>query len=259
MSENAVIWKKDGPVALITINRPDKRNCINQDVIEGMHTAFDELGADPEVKVIMTTGAGDASWMAGFDMNYLKGMYEGKYRTERCPELYYKVRHSPKATIAVVNGYCLGGAISMVCIHDMAIASDQAKFGLPEIFRGGVARYALAAIFSAVPKTYAMEMTLTGSNWDGYKAERTGLVNLCVPHAQLMEKAYEMGNLIGKWDAKAIDYNKRSAYRLLDVLNYEQRVDVNLMSHYDHHVHSEGGMRQGVEDMLAGKGLKATF
>lgn len=259
MDDQDVVWNKIGPVALIQINRPEKRNAISKGVIDGMHQAFDELGADPEVKVIMTTGAGDVAWMAGFDLSYLRLLMLGEYDKDRCPQLYFKIRNSPKITIAVVNGYCLGGAISMLVAHDMAIASDQAKFGLPEIYRGGVARYALAAIFSAVPKTYAMEMTLTGMNWDAYKAERTGLVNQVVPHAQLLDKSYEMANYISKWESSALAYNKRAGYRILDQLSYQQRVDINQLSHEEHNTVSPrgGGFLGGVEDMLAGKGVRA--
>lgn len=258
MEEREVTWSKKGPVALIEVNRPEKRNAISRAVLEGMHEAFDELDQDPDIKVVMTKGSGDVAWMAGFDLNYLRSAFLGNEDNHLCTRLYFKIRNSPKITIAVVNGYCLGGAISVLVAHDMAIASDRAKFGLPEIYRGGVARYALAAIFSAVPKTYAFEMTMTGLNWDAYKAERTGLVNQVVPHDQLLDKSYEFANYIAQWESTALSHNKRAGYRILDQLSYEQRVEINELSHEEHNLVSKGqGFQKGVDDMLAGKGTKA--
>lgn len=257
MREEAIRWTKHGPVALIHINRPEKRNAISKGVIDGLHSAFDELGADPEVKVIMTTGAGDIAWSAGFDLNYLREMLVSREETQRCPDLYFKIRNSPKVTIAVVNGYCLGGALSIMVAHDLAIASDRAKFGLPEIYRAGVPRYALAAVLSCVPKVYGLEMTLTGLNWDAHKAERAGLVNQVVAHEQLMEKAMELANHIARWDSLALTYNKRAAYQILDQLTYEQRVAVNELVDLKYNSVAGRGFLGGVEEMLEGKGEKA--
>lgn len=257
MEEQAIRCVKNGPVALLYINRPEKRNAISKGVIDGLHDAFDDLSRDPGIKVIMTTGAGDVAWSSGFDLSYLRLLLLKKEEAQRCPDLYFKIRSSPKVTIALVNGYCLGGALSIMVAHDMAIASDQAKFGLPEIYRAGVPRYALAAVISCVPKTYALEMTLTGLNWDACKAERTGLVNQVVPHDQLLEKANEMADHIARWDSLALTYNKRATYEILDQQTYEQRVTVNELIDIKYNALAGRGFLGGVEDMIEGKGEKA--
>lgn len=257
MEEEAIRCVRNGPVALLYINRPEKRNAISKGVIDGLHDAFDELGRDPEVKVIMTTGTGDTAWSAGFDLSYLRLLLLKKEEAQRCPDLYLKIRNSPKVTIAMVNGYCLGGALSLLVAHDMAIASDQAKFGLPEIYRAGVPRYALAAVVSCVPKTHALEMTLTGLNWDAHKAESRGLINQVVPHAQLLEKANEMASHIARWDSLALTYNKRATYEILDQQTYEQRLRVNELVDIKYNALAGRGFLGGVEDMIEGKGEKA--
>lgn len=259
MANDAVLVRKEGAVALITINRPEKRNCISEGVLEGLHSAFDELGADPDIKVIVTTGAGDVAWMAGFDGNYLKKMVEGEADPDRCPQLYYKIRKSPKIAIAAVNGYCLGGAISIVISHDLVVASDNAKFGLPEVFRGFVPRYAVGPICEAVPKNLAMEMTITGANWDAYRAERFGLANMVVPHAQLMEKAMAFANDIARWDGKTLAYCKKAVYQVTDQLTFEQRINVCQFIADEATLHSDAEIKAGINDLASGKGLKATF
>src|SRR6266705_6668957 len=147
-----ILVEKRGAVARITINRPDKRNALSRDTIREMLAVFEELRSDDSIAVVLTTGAGDISYCAGRDLSEFPtegGKNRGTDRRAE-PRAYHVaevIRTFPKVTIAVVNGYCLGAGITLLLPHDLAIASDKAQFGLPEIMRGFLPYPIIATMF----------------------------------------------------------------------------------------------------------------
>src|ERR1051325_4162654 len=174
-------------VAKITINRAEKRNALSRDVIRELLAVFDELRHDDAIAVVLTTGAGDIAYCAGRDLSEFPtegGRTRGTDRRSE-PRAYHLaevIRTFPKVTIAAVNGYCLGGGITILLPHDLAIASDKAQFGLPEIMRGFLPYPIVATIFrTLIPTKLAFELILTGKNWDAKKSMEAGLIKLVVP------------------------------------------------------------------------------
>jgi len=184
-------------VAKITINRAEKRNALSRDVIRELLAVFDELRHDDAIAVVLTTGAGDVAYCAGRDLSEFPtegGKNRGKDRRAE-PRAYHVaevIRTFPKVTVAVVNGFCLGAGITLLLPHDLAIASDRAQFGLPEIMRGFLPYPIIATMFKTlIPTKFAFEMILTGKNWDAQRSMAAGLINRVVPHEQLQDKAWD--------------------------------------------------------------------
>lgn len=197
-------------VATVTLNRPDKRNAMNPTLHTEMTELLEQLRYDDSVKVVVITGAGN-SFCAGMDLKEFFVELRDKPReydhiTRLAVEWRYRtLRYHPKIMIAMINGYCFGGAFSIVEGCDLAIAADEATFGLSEInfkmFPGGSVSKALANLLS--PRD-ALWYGLTGYNFDGREAARIGFVNRSVPLASLREATMKVARDIAGKDAIAL-------------------------------------------------------
>jgi enoyl-CoA hydratase/carnithine racemase len=251
-STPVILYEKKGAVANITINRPEKRNCLNRQVFVEMLAALRDAEKDRNIKVITTTGSGDIAWSAGFDFDYLHSMFGGDVLIpdELGLEADELIRNIPKVTMAVVNGFALGGAFTVLTAHDLIIASDKAQIGQPEIFRGFPARYAIAAAFWHLPSKVAMEVVLTGRNLSAAEAHTYGLVNRVVPHAELRKAAQAWAEEIGQYDLMTLAYSKKAGYDSLDCPTYLQAIRHNIMIQ-DLHGKANPNVAKGLEEMRA--------
>jgi enoyl-CoA hydratase/carnithine racemase len=234
-----LIVEKRGAVAKITINRPDKRNALSRDTIREMLAAFEELRNDDSVAVVLTSGTGDIAYCAGRDLSEFP-TEGGQSTAERriLPRAYHVaevIRTFPKVTIAVVNGFCLGGGITILLPHDLAIASDKAQFGLPEIMRGFLPYPIVATIFRAlIPTKLAFELILTGKNWDAKKSMEAGLINRVVPHHELHEAAWQWGNEIAKFDKTTLKYCKMAAHASMEAASVPAAAEIAWLMQEEH-------------------------
>jgi enoyl-CoA hydratase len=199
-SYETVLLDRRDRVAVITINRPEKRNALNiQTRAEGA-AILDELRADDSVRVVVITGAGDKAFIAGADIAEFAGrtaISQREIMLER--GLFNAVDTFPKPIIAMVNGYCLGGGCEVALACDIRVASETASFGQPEInlgiIPGGGGTQRLPRL---VGEGKAMEMILTGEIIDAQTAFNVGLVNHVVPADQLEIKTMEIANRIAE-------------------------------------------------------------
>jgi enoyl-CoA hydratase len=187
-------------VALITINRPEKRNALNIKTREEGAAAFEELRADDTVRVVVITGAGDKAFVAGADIGEFEGRTAVTQRDVMTGRsLFTAIDTFPKPVIAMVNGYCLGGGCELALACDLRIASDKASFGQPEInlgiIPGGGGTQRLTHL---VGEGKAMELILTGDIIDAQTAYSIGLVNAVVPADQLEAKTMEVAGRIAE-------------------------------------------------------------
>ena len=181
-------------VATITVNRPDKLNALNDATIAELGQAIDEARARADVGGIVLTGAGRA-FVAGADISELAAQRpsDAKDRARRGQEVFRRFETSPKPTVAAVNGFALGGGCELAMACHVRIASEQAKFGQPEVKLGIVPGYGgTQRLPRLVGKGRALQLLLTGEMVDAEEAFRIGLVNKVVPAAELMTAAEGM-------------------------------------------------------------------
>ena len=196
----SILVERRERVAVLTINRPEKRNALNiQTRAEGA-AALNELGADDNVRVVVITGAGDKAFIAGADIAEFAertAITQREVMLER--GLFNAFDTFPKPVIAMVNGYCLGGGCEVALACDIRVASDKASFGQPEInlgiIPGGGGTQRLTRL---VGEGKAMEMILSGEIINAEEAFRIGLVNHVVPADQLEAKTMEIANRIAE-------------------------------------------------------------
>jgi len=203
---------RQGRVAIITINRPDKRNALNIKTREEGAALLDQLRDDDSVGVVVFTGAGDKAFVAGADIGEFAGrtaITQREVMTAR--SLFTAIDTFPKPVIAMINGYCLGGGCELALACDIRIASQNASFGQPEInlgiIPGGGGTQRLTRL---VGEGKAMEMILTGEIIDANTAFAIGLVNHVVPADQLQTKTLEIASRIADKSPIALQLAKEA-------------------------------------------------
>ena len=190
-SEAVVQCTVDDQIAVVTINRPQARNAINQAVAAGMAATFDELDERKDVQVIVLTGAG-GTFCAGMD---LKGFLAGEDPTTGGRGFAGIVERPPaKPVIAAVEGYALAGGFEVALSCDLIVASEDASFGLPEVTRGLVAAAGgLLRLPRRIPYHLAMEIALTGHRLPADQLHQAGLINRLVPAGEALAAAQRTG------------------------------------------------------------------
>ncbi len=206
MSEPVLTDVSDG-VAVITINRPEARNAVNGAVARAMAAAIDDLEARTDVRVFILTGAG-GTFSAGMD---LKGFLSGDAPIVAGRGFGGIAQRPPvKPVIAAVEGYALAGGFELVLACDLVVASDQAKFGLPEVRRGLVAGAGgLLRLPQRIPYHLAMEIALTGGHFSAEHLRAAGLVNAVVPAGEALARARELALRIAQNAPLALAASKR--------------------------------------------------
>ncbi len=211
-SFQSIIVEKRGAVALLTINRPDKLNALNQSVHREGVAALDELRKDDTIRVLVITGAGEKSFIAGADIREFEGQTPVTQRNLFNEKTFFNSLESfPKPVIAMINGFCLGGGNELAMACDIRIASENARFAQPEINLGimcgggGTQR-----LTNLIGEGRAMEMVLTGDMIDAERAHRFGLVNHIYPIAELEAKTFELAEKIAEKAPIALQLSKEA-------------------------------------------------
>jgi enoyl-CoA hydratase len=190
---------KDG-IFIITVNRPDKLNALNRTVISELGAAIDEVYTNTNIRAAIITGSGAKAFVAGADIsefNELDGP-GGKALAQTGQDVVFsKLENCLKPVIAAVNGFALGGGCELAMACHIRIASDNAKFGQPEVNLGLIPGYGgTQRLTHLVGKGKAMELMLTGNMIGAAEAEKLGLVNLVTTPDELLSKTMEMANTI---------------------------------------------------------------
>jgi enoyl-CoA hydratase len=204
--------EKRGAVAVLTINRPDKLNALNSKVHAEGVAALDELRRDESARVLVITGAGEKSFIAGADIGEFAGQTPVTERNiffER--SLFNSLDTFPKPVIAMINGFCLGGGNELAMACDLRVATEKARFGQPEInlgiIPGGGGTQRLTKL---IGETKAMELILTGDMIDAQTALNLGLVNYVYAPEELEVRTMELANKIAEKSPIALQLAKEA-------------------------------------------------
>ena len=204
--ENLLTSAENG-VLTITINRPDKLNALNKKTVSEIGEAIKAAKEDETVKAIIITGAGPKSFVAGADIAEFVGLSveQGKALAKAGQDVFKSIETCPKPVIAAVNGFALGGGCELSMACHLRIASDNAKFGQPEVNLGLIAGYGgTQRLIQYIGKTKAAELHMTADMITAEQALNLGLVNYVVSQDQLMAKSLEIIEKIKSKSPKAI-------------------------------------------------------
>jgi enoyl-CoA hydratase/carnithine racemase len=222
MSENAVLFETRGSAFWITINRPEKRNAINADVVAGIAEGFTRADADANVRAIVLTGAGDKAFCAGGDLQPGAGfVFDHAKPNQAYADLLRQAVGASLPTIARVNGLCMAGGMGLLAMTDMAVASETALFGLPEVKVGVFPMQVLSLLQRLAPPRIVREWCLTGEPFDARTAQTWGLVNHVAPADTLDEKINGLVARLADKSPTAIRHGKY-AMRALAAMSFEE-------------------------------------
>jgi enoyl-CoA hydratase/carnithine racemase len=240
MAEKKLVLEKISEsegVAWLTFNRPEKKNALSRALMAELIDILKALRENDKIRCIVTTGAGD-SYCSGLDLYDLRDTWKRKRRWFEggsTVEIVTLLRNCPQITIAAINGYCLGGGLAVINGHDLAVAADTAKLGMPEIIRGSFGATATSTLFHAgIPFKKAFYVQLTGRNLSGEEAERVGLVSKVVPEKELIPFVNELAREIASRHPVPLEHAKIAAYMEMDMeFNMALKTD-DLVSHRMH-------------------------
>jgi enoyl-CoA hydratase len=216
----AVLYDAADGLARITIDRPDRRNAINPEVVRGIAEALDRAEGDGEVKVVVLTGSGDKAFCAGGDlggMSEANGKVGEHFMRAEVGDLFTKMRESKLPIVARVNGHALAGGFGLMLACDLVVAADDAHIGTPEV-NIVLWPFMISAIIQRdVPRKVALEMMLTGRRMPVSEGERWGFVNKVVPRDELDAAVTDLTNELASKSPLIVGLGKRSFYRAEDM------------------------------------------
>ncbi|TWB51453.1 p-hydroxycinnamoyl CoA hydratase/lyase [Nitrospirillum viridazoti] len=250
-------------IAWVTFNRPDKRNAMSPTLNRDMVDVLETLELDADAQVVVLTGAGDA-WTAGMDLKeYFREIDAGpeilqeKVRRDASTWQWRLLRFYTKPTIAMVNGWCFGGAFSPLVACDLAICADEAVFGLSEINWGiPPGNLVSKALADTIGHRAALHLIMTGETFTGQEAARMGLVNKSVPRDQLREEVTKLAQVLLAKNPVVLRAAKNGFKRCRE-LTWEQNEDY-LYAKLDQAQlrDPEKGREQGLKQFLDDKSIK---
>lgn len=214
----------------ITINRPDKLNALNQQVMADLDHVMNEVYLNPDIKSAIITGAGPKAFVAGADISEFSGasVEEGKALATKGQNIFFKIERSPKPVVACVNGFALGGGCELAMSCHFRLASENAKFGQPEVNLGLIPGYGgTQRLVQLIGKGRALELLMSAGMIDANIALQLGLVNYVVPQEELLTKAKSILELINTKAPVAIAKCIESANAVFDETKDGYTVEVN--------------------------------
>lgn len=213
MSYQNLLFEVKKTVAVVTINRPDKLNALNNQTVKELNELFSEMKNNDEISVVILTGAGEKAFVAGadiFELNKLD-LLSGKEFSENGQEVFNLIENLDKPVIAAVNGYALGGGCELSLACHIRLASEKAKFGQPEVNLGIIPGYGgTQRLARLINSGRALEYILTGDMIDANEAYRIGLVSKVFAPEELLPKAIEMAEKISSKGQVAVKMSVRA-------------------------------------------------
>ena len=220
MSFDNLLLEHDGPVAIVTINRPAVLNALDTPTTDELRRAILQLKHDTAVRVVIITGAGEKAFIAGADINELAALTptQGKEHAQRGQHVLDLLENMGKPVIAAINGFCLGGGCELAMACTLRIAADSARIGQPEINLGIIPGYAGSQrLARLVGKGIALDLLLTGRQIKADEALAIGLVNRVVPASEVMNAAKALAHELASKAPVALQYIIEAVNRGLEI------------------------------------------
>jgi len=198
MYQTLLISLENG-IYTITINRPDKLNALNKDVFTDLNNALDEIESNPEIKSVIITGAGPKAFVAGADISEFNSLNkeQAKALAKRGQDIFARIENSSKPIVAAVNGFALGGGCELAMSCHFRVASENAKFGQPEVNLGLIPGYGgTQRLVQLIGKGKAMELLMSAHMIDAKEAKELGLVNYVTTADTLLEHTRKILDVI---------------------------------------------------------------
>ena len=213
MAWNNILLENDGPVAVLTINRPKFLNALNEETLTELNQAIEQLDNDSAVQVVIITGAGEKAFVAGADIAYMQKLtpMAAKDFSRLGQKTFSRIENLSKPVIAAINGFALGGGCELTMACDIRVASENAKLGQPEVSLGLIAGFGgTQRLTRLVNPGLAKEILFTADVYDAATAQRIGLVNHVVPAADLLDFCKKMAGRIAARGPRALQLTKEA-------------------------------------------------
>lgn len=192
---NTILTELSNGIFTITINRPDKLNALNKEVLSDLDKVLDEIAANEDIKSVIITGSGPKAFVAGADISEFNGLDKtaSMALARRGQDVYFKIENSKKPIVAAINGFALGGGCELAMACHFRLCSENAKFGQPEVNLGLIPGYGgTQRLTYLIGKGKSMELQMTAQMIDANEAYRLGLVNYVTTSDQLLIRAKEI-------------------------------------------------------------------
>ena len=218
MSKLILVDTQNG-IATITLNRPERRNALSPELLQALIDALGDVKRDADARVVVITGAGSKAFCAGGDLgsqvgNGLLELHNGR---RLFSDLFETMFQLGKPIISRVQGTCLGGGLGLMLASDLAVASDTATFGTPEIRVGLFPMMIMTLIFRNIGRKKAMELMLTGKRIDAAEAERIGLINQVVPADDLDDAVHKLASTVASYSPAVLQLGRDAIYQTMDM------------------------------------------
>lgn len=225
---SVILYERQDEIGVITLNRPEKRNAMNAEMIRGLGEYLHQAADDPDVKVIVIQGAGEKAFTAGFDLkesmgNDITDIVERRADTRTEVEFFKYLWYLSKPVISAVQGYCIGGGITIALMSDLIIAAENASFGNPEIVLGYTPEIPME--LWKLPMNKAVEWYFEGKYFSAEEMREMGVVNEVVSYERLQERTMEVARQVAKVPAESMGMMKYCIRKVYDLRGFANTLD----------------------------------
>jgi enoyl-CoA hydratase/carnithine racemase len=218
MPYQCISYTTEGPIAVITLNRPQRRNALSLELMTELIACLNEIGRDRSLRTVILAAAGKV-FCSGHDLSEMVGRDINDYREvfDVCTELMTRIQSIPQPVIAQVQGIATAAGCQLVATCDMAVASDQAAFATPGVKIGLFCTTPMVALSRAVGRKRALQMLMTGDMVDSLTAVEWGLINMAVPAAELEQQTRKLAMRIAESSSLTVALGKQAFYTQIDL------------------------------------------
>ncbi len=218
MNDSHISQTREGPAAVVTLNRPQRRNALSLDLMLELLGCLDQIGRDRDVRVVILAAAGKV-FCSGHDLSEMTGRNINEYRRifDVCSELMMKIQAIPQPVIAEVQGIATAAGCQLVATCDLAVAAEEAAFATPGVKIGLFCTTPMVALTRAIGRKRALQMLLTGEMVDARTAADWGLINRVVPAAALASASRELAAKVAEASSLVVALGKQAFYTQVDL------------------------------------------